>query len=140
MHIRRSYIMLYSGKFPPNSMHCHWLHISNNETVSCQNIWEGYIAKPLMSEGNSAPSQCFPQLRLGKHWDSWETKLTVFPRFSFKVFIVEQQYYESWFIHYRGNRPFLLIIYAVACKSFALNTLTMTNRPGSMNFLQSWPI
>ena len=54
------------------------------------NVWEGNIAKSLMSEGNSAPSQCFPQLRLGKHWDSWETKLTVFPGFSFKVFIVKQ--------------------------------------------------
>ena len=54
------------------------------------NVWEGNIAKSLMSEGNSAPSQCFPQLRLGKHWDSWETKLTVFRGFSFKVFIAKQ--------------------------------------------------
>ena len=89
VHIWRSYMLLYSWKFLPNSVHCHWLlwghmtFISNNETVSCQNIWEGSIAKSLMSEGNSAPSQCFPQLCLGKHWDSWETKLAVFPGFSF---------------------------------------------------------
>ena len=89
VHIWRSYMLLYSWKFLPNSVHCHWLlwghmtYISNNETVPCQNIWEGNIAKSLMSEGNSAPSQCFPQLCLGKRWDSWETKLAVFPGFSF---------------------------------------------------------
>ena len=89
VHIWRSYMLLYSWKFLPNSVHCHWLlwghmtYISSNETVPCQNIWEGNIAKSLMSEGNSAPSQCFPQLCLGKHWDSWETKLAVFPGFSF---------------------------------------------------------
>ena len=28
--------------------------ISNNETVSCQNLWAGNIAKSMTSEGNSA--------------------------------------------------------------------------------------
>ena len=144
VHIWISYMLLYSWKFLPNSVHCHWLlwghmtYISNNETVPCQNIWEGNIAKSLMSEGNSAPSQCFPQLCLGKHWDSWETKLAVFPGFSFlSVYCQATDNYESWFIHNCENRPFLLIIYAFARKIFALNAATMINRPGSMNFLQT---
>ena len=29
---------------------------ANNETVSCQNLWAGNIAKSMTSEGNSAPA------------------------------------------------------------------------------------
>ena len=50
--------LLYSWKFLPNSARSHWLlrgHMtSNNETVSCQNLWAGNIAKSITSEGSSA--------------------------------------------------------------------------------------
>ena len=49
-------LLFYTWKFP-NSACCHWLlrgHMkSNNETVSCQNLGVGNIAKSMKSEGNS---------------------------------------------------------------------------------------
>ena len=51
-------LLLYSWNFFPNSARSHWLipghMISNNETVSHQNLWAGNIAKSMTSEGNSA--------------------------------------------------------------------------------------
>ena len=43
------FTLLYSWKFFPNRAHSHWLlggHMtSNNETVSCQNLWVGNNCK-----------------------------------------------------------------------------------------------
>ena len=55
--------LLYSWKFFPNSARSHWLlrghmtadTISNNETVSRQNIWAGNTAKSMTPESKSAP-------------------------------------------------------------------------------------
>ena len=55
--------LLYSWKFFPSSARSHWLlrghmtadMISNNETVSRQNLWQGNTAKSMTSESKSAP-------------------------------------------------------------------------------------
>ena len=54
-------LLLYNWKLFPNSAQSHWLlwgHMTSiNETVSCQNLWEGNSAKSkvcVLSAGNSA--------------------------------------------------------------------------------------
>ena len=53
---RETHFVIYWEIFP-NSARSHWLlwgHMtSNNETVFCQNLWAGNIAKSMTSEGNS---------------------------------------------------------------------------------------
>ena len=48
-----------------------------NKSLNDWSLGNSEFCLPRISMFPSTESQCFPQLRLGKRWDSWETKFTV---------------------------------------------------------------
>ena len=60
-------------RFSGNKIHCS----PRDQSLSVNNDWSLRLGEQSKGNSRNLESQCFPRLRLGKHWDSGEIKFTV---------------------------------------------------------------